>query len=112
MAGKEVFFDLDFSSPSRCADLLADGSVDIGLIPSIEYQRIRGVKVISGLSIASKRQVQSVLLVSKVPAERIQTLAIDNSSRTSIVLLRILLALKYQDTYRRCVLANRRLMPC
>ena len=98
------FFDLDFSSPSRCADLLADGSVDIGLIPSIEYQRIRGVKVIPGLSIASKRQVQSVLLVSKVPAERIQTLAIDNSSRTSIVLLRILLKLKYQavPTLRSC----------
>jgi chorismate dehydratase len=97
-------FDLDFSSPSRCADLLADGSVDIGLIPSIEYQRIRGVKVISGLSIASKRHVQSVLLVSKVPAERIQTLAIDSSSRTSIVLLRILLALKYkaQPTMRSC----------
>jgi chorismate dehydratase len=97
-------FDLDFSSPSRCADLLADGSVDIGLIPSIEYQRIRGAKVISGLSIASKRQVQSVLLISKVPAERIQTVAIDNSSRTSIVLLRILLALKYrtQPTMRSC----------
>lgn len=97
-------FDLDFSSPSRCADLLADGLVDIGLIPSIEYQRIRGVKVISGLSIAAKRHVQSVLLVSKVPAERIQTLAIDNSSRTSIVLLRILLALKYraQPKMRSC----------
>jgi chorismate dehydratase len=98
------FFDLDFSSPSHCADLLADGSVDIGLIPSIEYQRIRGAKVISGLSIASKHQVQSVLLVSKVPAERIQTLAIDNSSRTSIVLLRVLLKLKYkaQPTMRSC----------
>lgn len=98
------FFDLDFSSPSRCADLLADRSVDIGLIPSIEYQRIRGVKVIPGLSIASKRQVQSVLLVSKVPAERIRTLAIDNSSRTSIVLLRILLKLKYKarPTLRPC----------
>lgn len=97
-------FDLDFSSPSRCADLLADGSVDVGLIPSIEYQRIRGVKVIPGLSISSKRQVQSVLLVSKLPAEKIQTLAIDNSSRTSIVLLRILLKLKYkaQPTMRPC----------
>jgi len=89
-------FDLDFSSPSRCADLLADGSVDIGLIPSIEYQRIPGARVISGLSIASKQQVQSVLLVSKVPAERMQTLAVDNSSRTSIVLLRILLTLKFR----------------
>jgi chorismate dehydratase len=96
-------FHLDFSSPSRCADLLADGSVDIGLIPSIEYQRIRGVRVISGISIASKRQVQSVLLVSKIPAERIQTLAIDNSSRTSIVLLRILLALKYRVQPTLCL---------
>lgn len=97
-------FDLDFSSPSRCADLLAAGSVDVGLIPAIEYQRIGGVKVIPGLSISSKQQVQSVLLVSKLPAEKIQTLAIDNSSRTSIVLLRILLKLKYkaQPTMRPC----------
>ncbi len=97
-------FDLDFSSPSRCADLLSDGSVDIGLIPSIEYQRIHGVRVISGLSIASKREVQSVLLISKVPVEMIRTLALDDSSRTSVVLLRILLALKFKarPTLRSC----------
>ena len=89
-------FELDFSPPSRCADLLAGGSVDIGLIPAIEYQRIPGVRAVSGLSIASKRDVQSVLLVSKVPAERIETLALDNSSRTSVTLLHILLALRFK----------------
>ncbi|MFN8009186.1 MAG: menaquinone biosynthesis protein [Terriglobia bacterium] len=90
-------FDLDFSPPSRCADLLAAGSVDIGLIPSIEYQRIQGVRVIPGLSIAAKQEVESVLLISKVPAEEIRTLALDQSSRTSIILLRLLLALKFKS---------------
>jgi chorismate dehydratase len=88
-------FDLDFSPPSRCADLLASGQVDVGLIPAIEYQRIRGLKVVPNLSVASKKTVKSVLLLSKVPAERIRTVAADNSSRTSVCLLQILLRARF-----------------
>jgi chorismate dehydratase len=84
-------FDLDFSPPSRCADLLARGEADIGLIPVIEYQRVSGLKIVPGLSVASKERVKSVLLISKVPAQRIHTLAADSSSRTSVCLLKILL---------------------
>jgi chorismate dehydratase len=84
-------FELDFSPPSRCADLLAEGKVDVGLIPAIEYQRIPGLKVIPELAVASKNHVKSVLLISKVPIDEISTLAIDNSSRSSACLLRILL---------------------
>jgi chorismate dehydratase len=84
-------FELDFSPPSRCADLLAQGNVDVGLIPVIEYQRIPGLKIIPGLAVASKGDVQSVLLISKLPMQQIRTIAADVSSRTSICLLRILL---------------------
>jgi len=89
-------FDLDFSPPSRCADLLAEGKVDAGLIPVIEYQRIDGLKVIPNLSVASKDAVKSVLLLSKVPAGQIQTVAADSSSRTSVCLLQILLRAKFR----------------
>jgi chorismate dehydratase len=89
-------FELDFSPPSRCADLLADGQVDIGLIPAIEYQRIPNLKVVPGLSVACKNRVRSVLLLSKVPVERIKTLAADSSSRTSVCLLRILLRMRFR----------------
>jgi chorismate dehydratase len=92
MHGKQRdLFELDFSPPSRCADLLAQGNVDVGLIPVIEYQRIFGLKIIPGLAVASKNNVRSVLLISKVPIQEIKSLVADTSSRTSVCLLRILL---------------------
>src|SRR5438093_8635879 len=84
-------FELDVSPPSRCADLLAQGRVDVGLIPVIEYQRIFGLKIIPGLAVASKNNVRSVLLIGKVPIQEIKSLVVDSSSRTSVCLLRILL---------------------
>jgi chorismate dehydratase len=87
---------LDFSPPSRCADLLAAGRVDAGLIPAIEYQRIPELRIVPDLAVASKSSVKSVLLISKVPAQKIRTLAADSSSRTSVSLLRILLQCRFR----------------
>src|SRR5262249_14576703 len=97
-------FELDFSPPSRCADLLGQGNVDVGLIPVIEYQRIPGLKIIPGLAVASKSNVRSVLLISKVPMQQIRSVAMDASSRTSVCLLRILLrnALKTEPILHVC----------
>jgi chorismate dehydratase len=84
-------YELTFTTPARCADAVRDAEADVGIIPSIEYQRIGGLRVVSGLSIASNFEVKSVLLVSNVPVESVQTVAADSSSRTSVVLVRILL---------------------
>jgi chorismate dehydratase len=84
-------FDLVFSPPSQCSTLLAASSVDVGLIPVIEYQRIPDLQVVPGLSLAAKHKVRSVLLVSKPPVSRVRTIAVDDSSRTSVCLLQILL---------------------
>jgi len=89
-------FDLDFSPPALCADKIAAGLVDIGLIPAIEYQRIPDLRIVPNLSVAAKGTVRSVLLVSKVPLPQIRSVALDRSSRTSVVLLRILLRMKFQ----------------
>jgi chorismate dehydratase len=89
--GVEVSRDL----PSACADKLARGEADVGLIPSIEYQRIPGLKVIPGLGIAASSEVRSVLLVSKVSREKIRTVSLDPASRTSAALTRILLERRY-----------------
>jgi chorismate dehydratase len=45
--------------PSECADKLARGEADVGLIPSIEYQRIPGLRVIPGLGIAASSEVRA-----------------------------------------------------
>ena len=86
--------DLRFEVPSVCAALLQSGEVDIGLVPVIEMYR-QNLLMLPGLGIASRGEVRSILIVSKVPAAQIQTLAVDASSRTSVVLARILLAERF-----------------
>ena len=81
--------------PSACAAKLAAGEADVGLIPSIEYQRIPDLRVVPGLGIAAASEVRSVLLVSDVSRERIGSVALDPASRTSVALTRILLKRVY-----------------
>jgi len=90
-AGVEVSRDL----PSACADKLRDGRADAGLIPSIEFRRIRDLVRVEGLGIAAESEVRSVLLVSNVSREKIRRLKLDPASRTSAALVRILLKRRY-----------------
>ncbi len=84
-------YDLSFTTPAGCADAVERGEADLGIIPSIEYQRLERARILPGLSVASKGKVKSVLLLSKFPIEELRTIAVDNSSRTSVALLHILL---------------------
>jgi chorismate dehydratase len=82
---------LRFDPPSKCAALLHEGSIDVGMIPSIEY--LRGHEpycAVPDVAIVSEGPVASVALYSKVPVERIRSIAADTSSRTSHALLRVL----------------------
>jgi chorismate dehydratase len=85
-------FALRFDAPSRCAALLAEGAIDLGMIPSIEYARADDYRIVPGLSISSLGEVASVALFSRVPVSRVRTIAADTSSRTSVALLQILCA--------------------
>ena len=87
-------FDLDFRIPAECADRLASGDADIGIIPSFELTR-QELDVIPGTGIACHGPVRSILLVSSRPAREIRTLAVDSSSRTSVALTRIVLERRY-----------------
>jgi chorismate dehydratase len=87
-------FDLDFQLPSGCADRLAAGSADIGIIPSFELIQ-QDLEIIPGAGIACHGAVRSILLVSARPAMEIRTLAADASSRTSVQLARVVLERKY-----------------
>jgi len=89
-------YELSYATPAACADALRKGQVEVGIIPSIEYQSIPGLKVIPGLAIASERKVESVLLVSKGPARRARRVALDSSSRTSAALVKILFARQWK----------------
>ena len=83
-------FDISYTLPSACARALGAGTADIGIIPAAAYAQIPGLQILPGVAIASRRAVRSILLVSKVPVEKIQTVALDTSSMTSVALTKIL----------------------
>jgi chorismate dehydratase len=85
-------FDISYTLPSQCAAALRDGSADIGIIPAAAYASIPDLVILPGVAIASRRPVRSILLVSKVPLDKIQTVALDTSSMTSVALTKVLFA--------------------
>jgi chorismate dehydratase len=89
-------FEIRFDVPSRCAELLHESRVDLGLIPSIEYLHGADYQIVPGVAIVSDGPVASVALFSKKPVREIQTVALDSSSRTSVTLLRILCARRFE----------------
>jgi predicted solute-binding protein len=91
---QQGIFRMSYALPSACADQLASGEADIGIVPVIEMRR-QGLEYFRSTGIACHGAVRSILLVSKVPYRKIKTLATDTGSRTSVMLSRIILQEKY-----------------
>jgi chorismate dehydratase len=86
-----------YDVPSACARKLKEKKVDLGVIPSIEYARDEDYRIVPHISIASFGKVESIILF--VPMTKslssIRRIALDNSSRTSVNLLKILCQKKF-----------------
>lgn len=89
----KIELQLDF--PSRLADRLERGELDVALIPSISCLGNPQYEIASDACVATRGKVLSVKLYSRVPIRQIKTLALDVGSRTSATLSRILLAERY-----------------
>ena len=87
-AGRQ--FGVSYTLPSACAAALEAGTADIGIIPAAAYAVIPGLQILPGVAIASRQAVRSILIVSKVPVEKIRSVALDTSSMTSVALTKIL----------------------
>ncbi len=85
-------YDLSFTLPSQCAEAMRGGDADVAIIPAIEYERIENLVMLPGMAVAAKREVRSILVVSKKPIELAKRIALDTSSRSSVALVRILAA--------------------
>ncbi len=93
----DVLLDVDLvqAAPRDLATMLLSGELDIAPIPSIEYARhAEEFVLLPDIAISSNGEVQSILLLSKEPVEGLdsKTVALTDTSRTSQVLARILLA--------------------
>src|ERR1041385_658804 len=83
-------FDISYTVPSACAADLQSGAADIGIIPAAAYTTVPELVILPGVTIASRRAVRSILLVSKVSIEKIKSVALDTSSLTSVALVKVL----------------------
>jgi chorismate dehydratase len=83
-----LYYDL----PSRLADSLAAGRLDVALIPTVEFFRGPGYSIVSNACVACRGPVLSVRLHFRVPPAEVRRVALDEGSRTSAALTQILLA--------------------
>ncbi len=93
---EEGNYELILDSPSAIARMLDTGELDLGMIPSIEFLKNENrYKLLSPLIIASKGSVDTVLFITKKNLSDIQTIALDERSRTSATLVKLL----FQDRW-------------
>jgi chorismate dehydratase len=85
-------YEVTLCPPSHVAAGLAEGRFDVGLVPSIEVRRQAGLSIVPGLAIAATAEVRSVLLVSRGALSAVRRVALDEFSRTSAALVRLVLA--------------------
>jgi len=77
--------------PAKVAQSLLNGDIDLGLIPVAEIPKLKESHLVTDFCIGSTGQVASVCLFSDVPIEKVKRVLLDYHSRTSAMLVTILL---------------------
>ena len=85
-------YEIKWMLPSQCADELASGAADIGLVPIAALASTPGLRILPGCTIASKRRVRSLLLVRRAlqPLAQVRNVAADTASRATVAYTRIM----------------------
>jgi chorismate dehydratase len=87
---------LTLDVPSRLALALERRELDAALIPSIEVLQSKGeYEILSDACVAARGPVRSVKVFFRVPPGEVNRLSLDEGSRTSATLARVLLFHKY-----------------
>ncbi|MEM7158334.1 MAG: CofH family radical SAM protein [Myxococcota bacterium] len=88
----QPLFEVQEALPAECARRLADGECDIALVPVASYLDHPDWEVVPEVAIAGRGAVHTVVVVSQVPLSEVTTIHLDSASRSSVLLLRTLLA--------------------
>jgi chorismate dehydratase len=95
-SGALLDVELTKDTPDRLNDMLVAGDLDIGPISLVEYLRhADDLLVLPDLAVGSDGPVLSVVMVSAVPIEKIGSVALGSTSRTSVLLAKLLLEQTY-----------------
>ena len=83
--------ELTGNYPAQIAAQLAEGQIDVGLIPVAEIANFSEYYIIGNYGIATNGEVASVCLFSQVPLNEIKKIYLDYQSRSSVALLKYLI---------------------
>ena len=89
--GFDKRIDLHLDIPSVCAQKLASGEVDLGLVPVAVIPQLATPYIISDFCIGAVGAVKTVSVFSDVPLAEVEEIYLDYQSRTSVELLKVLL---------------------
>lgn len=87
--------ELSLAVPSKLIDGLRRATVDVALLPVIDYQAMPGLKIVPSGGIGCEGETLTVRIFSRRPMEVIRTLACDTDSHTSVALAQVLFAELY-----------------
>ncbi len=90
--------DLTLEIPSKCAERLISGEVDLSLIPVAELLKIKSANIISDYCIGANGPVHSVAIYAQRPIHELKRIFLDYQSRTSVALTKVLLKKHWQLT--------------
>jgi chorismate dehydratase len=97
--GDESPVQVVFDVPSRLPTLLETGQAQAIMVSSFDALTVPDRRMAAGACIGSRGPVESVRLFSKVPYDRIRTLALDASSMTSNALAQLILQKVYDARF-------------
>ncbi len=96
--GLETFphnFIVSEHPPSALCSLMRQGKLDVALLPAADIFGQPDLRIVKGVCISSFGQVGSVVVFSKKPLAEIRTVAVDSSSSSSAMMLRVALEIFY-----------------
>ena len=85
-------YDIESMMPAQCAERLATGTADLGLVPITAFAGSKDLRIVPGCAIASKGAIRSLLLIvrAKTGTDGVRTVASDTSSRATQAYVQIL----------------------
>jgi chorismate dehydratase len=85
-------YDIESMMPAQCAERLANGSADLGLVPITAFAHSNDLRIVPGCTIASKGAIRSLLLIvrARTGIEGIRSIASDTSSRATHAYVQVL----------------------
>ncbi len=82
---------LELASPREVARMIAEDEADLGQVPVAGLASLGDARLVRGAAIGARGNVRTVALFASCPIDEVTDLLVDASSRTSVVLARLIL---------------------